>query len=128
MKINSALMSLVDAYCEVWSEPDATRRALRLDSVWELNARYTDPSVVDLDGPGLLSHIERVQKTRPGARVFRCTNIDYHHGVARFGFRVVGTNGEILREGIDVVHFSDDSRRIQRVIGFFGSLNTIPDH
>ncbi len=113
---------LVDRYCEVWSETDPRRRDELLASVWTKDATYTDPTVSALDGESLLAHIEKIQLTRPGARVVRSTTVDEHHGHARFGFRVIGTDGAILREGTDFAQLSPAGDRITQVIGFFGPL------
>ena len=113
---------IIDRYCHVWSEPDAERRAALLASVWSDHATYSDPAVHDLGATELLAHIARMQVARPGARILRSTAVDAHHGVARFGFEVRGEDGTILRQGVDVVFFSDSRTRIERVIGFFGAL------
>lgn len=113
---------LIDRYCQAWSDPDPARRASLLASVWSATATYSDPTVLDLDADQLLAHIERIQASRPGARVLRSTPADEHHGFARFGFKVVGVDGSILREGLDVAFLSPDGTKIERVIGFFGSL------
>ncbi len=62
------LEALIDAYCQVWSEPDAQRREQGLARLWAASATYTDPTVDWLNGHALLQHIGRVQATRPGAR------------------------------------------------------------
>jgi hypothetical protein len=49
-----------------------------------------------------------------------------HHGIARFGFEVIGADGNVLRAGTDVVFMSADGTRIERIIGFFGSLARDP--
>ena len=53
--------SLIDRYCEVWSEPKESKRAELLSSVWGPHATYTDPSVYAANAEELLSHIANVQ-------------------------------------------------------------------
>jgi hypothetical protein len=113
---------LIDHYCQAWSDPDPQRRASLLSSVWTDGATYCDPTVPPLDAAGLLAHIARIQAGRPGAVVLRSTPVDAHHGVARFGFKVVGMDGAVLRAGEDIVELSSDGLKIERVIGFFGAL------
>ncbi len=116
----------IDRYCQAWSEPDPIRRSELLAVVWAANATYMDPTV-HLEGvQALLTHIGKVQAGRPGARVVRTTNLDEHHSIARFGFRVTGTDGAILREGMDVAFMAADGTRIERIIGFFGLLMNGP--
>lgn len=122
------LDELIDRYCDAWSEADPARRAALLESVWAPSASYTDPTVDGLGKVELLSHIARVQATRPGVRVRRTTVIDEHHGALRFGFAVVGADGAILRHGTDFAVLDSKRGRIQQVIGFFGDLAAIPEH
>jgi hypothetical protein len=116
---------LIDCYGEAWSEPDAARRTALLDAVWAPGATYTDPTVENLDRDGLLAHIARIQTTRPGARVRRSTAIDAHHEFARFGFEVIGVDGAVLRRGLDIAFLDASGTRLQRIIGFFGTLDAI---
>lgn len=120
------LEALIDRYGEAWSEPDASRRESLLRSVWARDATYTDPTVERLDLDGLLAHIARVQASRPGAQVRRCTPVDTHHDVLRFGFEVIGADGALLRHGVDFVVLDSSRSRLHQVIGFFGPLETGP--
>ena len=58
---------LIDRYCEVWNEPDPSRRAEILASVWTSSATYTDPSVHAASADELLGYIAAVRARRPGA-------------------------------------------------------------
>lgn len=114
--------SLIDRYCEVWSEPDERRRLELLASVWSPQATYTDPSVHAANAEELLSHIAKVQARRPGARVLRTSKVDVHHGIARFAWHVVQANGTALPEGLDIAFITPEGTRIERIVGFFGPL------
>src|SRR5262245_18932231 len=94
-----SLCALIDRYCEVWSEPDASRRRELLSSVWEVGAMYTDPSVHAVNAEELLLHIAKVLSRRPGAKVLRTSALDVHHNVARFSWHVVQVDGTVLPEG-----------------------------
>lgn len=114
---------LVDRYCAIWNEASLPKRAEMLASIWADRATYTDPGVHEV-GPGeLLDHIEQVQLRRPGTRVIRTSDVDCHHGFARFHWKAVAADGAILREGIDIAFISTDGNRLDRIIGFFGSLD-----
>ena len=114
--------SLIDRYCEVWSEPGESRRAKLLALVWASHATYTDPSVHAANAEELLSHIAKVQARRPGASVIRTSIVDIYNGIARFAWHVVQADGTTLPEGLDIAFISSDGRRIERIIGFFGPL------
>ena len=114
--------SLIDRYCEAWSEPAESRRVELLASVWGPDATYTDPSVHAANAEELLSHIAKVQARRPGARVVRTSKVDIHHGIARFAWHVVQANGTALPDGLDIAFISSEATRIERIIGFFGPL------
>jgi hypothetical protein len=118
-----ALTELVDRYCAVWSEPDPSRRAELLAQVWMHDATYTDPSVHATSADALLGHIEKVLARRPGSRVVRRSTLDVHHGIGRFTWHVIQSDGTTLPDGLDIVEFSTDGTRIRRIVGFFGALD-----
>jgi hypothetical protein len=120
-------VQLIDRYCAVWNEPDASIRADLLASVWADNATYTDPAVHAASAAELLAHIAGVRARRPGARVLRCSGVDVHHAIARFDWHVVQADGAVLREGIDIALLSPDGTRIERIIGFFGPVPPMPN-
>ena len=113
---------IIDRYCQVWAETDVEARENLLSTVWAENATYIDPFVLELNANQLVTHIGTVQVNRPGIKVLRATPVDEHHNFARFGFQVIGSDGTLLREGLDVVFFSADGQKIERIVGFFGSL------
>ncbi|MDH4987886.1 nuclear transport factor 2 family protein [Aminobacter anthyllidis] len=117
--------SLIDRYCAVWNEPDAVRRKALLEGVWTERATYTDPRADTVGADELLAHIAKIRASRPGAKIVRTTAVDLHHGVARFGWRVVEADGTPLPEGIDFVELAPDGERIERIIGFFGPMMPI---
>lgn len=117
------LAELIDTYCLVWSEPLPELRAQLLAEVWADSATYTDPSVVAVGRVQLLQHIDKVLSKRPGSRVVRTSQVDMHHGVARFAWRAIEADGKELPEGIDIAFISEDGCRIERIIGFFGSMS-----
>ena len=123
--MSSDVTSLIDRYCAVWNEPDAIRRKELLEAVWAERATYTDPRADTVGADELLAHIAKVRASRPGAKIVRTTAVDLHHGVARFGWRVVEADGTLVPEGIDFVELAPDGLRIARIIGFFGPMMAI---
>jgi len=116
---------LIDRYCAAWSGSDAKARAAQLSDVWAAGATYTDPRAHTTGADELLAHIAKVHAARPNSRVLRTTAVDFHHGVARFGWRAVDVAGNTLLEGIDLAFISTDSTRIERIVGFFGALQPL---
>lgn len=116
------LTSLIDIYCETWNAPTEAERARLLNSVWSSAASYTDPTVHAQGAEELLAHIAQVLAKRPGSRVIRTSDVDEHHGVARFAWRAIEADGNELPEGIDIAFISNDGSKIERVIGFFGPV------
>ena len=114
------LTALVDRYCEAWSEHDENRRAELLGSVWAADASYTDPTVHAVGVSELLAHIAKVQARRPGSKVVRTSEVDEHHGAARFAWRAIEANGNALPEGLDLAFLSADGSKLERIVGFFG--------
>jgi hypothetical protein len=114
------LTALIDRYCEAWSEQDESRRAELVGAVWAEGASYTDPTVHAIGATELLAHIAKVQARRPGSKVVRTSELDEHHGVARFAWRAIEASGNLLPEGIDLAFLSADGSKLERIIGFFG--------
>ncbi|ODT05896.1 MAG: hypothetical protein ABS58_13945 [Mesorhizobium sp. SCN 65-20] len=123
--MSSEVTSLIDRYCAVWNEPEPERRKALLEAVWADRATYTDPRSDTKGVDELLAHITTVRAGRPGARIVRTTTVDVHHGLARFGWRVVEADGTPLPEGIDIALLAPDGERIERIIGFFGPMTPI---
>ncbi|WP_395449648.1 hypothetical protein ACHMW7_07400 [Aminobacter sp. UC22_36] len=117
------LTRLVDTYCAAWSAESAEQRRALLLSVWSEGATYTDPTVHAEGAEELLAHIAGIQGKHPGARILRTSDVDVHHGVARFAWRFVMPDGSSPREGLDIAFVDPDQKRITRIIGFFGALN-----
>ncbi|WP_406872683.1 nuclear transport factor 2 family protein [Aminobacter sp. P9b] len=120
--MSSDATSLIDRYCAVWNEPDPVRRKASLEAVWAEGATYTDPRADAVGADELLAHIANIRAGRPGAVIVRTSAVDLHHGIARFGWRVVEADGTPLPEGIDVAFLTPDGERIERIVGFFGPM------
>lgn len=117
-----SLTLLVDTYCAAWSTESAEQRRALLLSVWSDGATYADPTVHAEGAEDLLAHIAGIQARHPGARILRTSDVDIHHGVARFAWKFVMPDGTSPPEGLDIAFVDADHKRITRIIGFFGSL------
>lgn len=117
-----SLMHLIDTYCASWSAENAAQRRALLLPLLSDGATYTDPTVHAVRAEELLSHIAGVQSRYPGASILRTSNVDVHHGIARFAWKFVMPDGSSLPEGLDIVFLDSEQTRITRIIGFFGLL------
>jgi hypothetical protein len=116
------LTDLIDTYCAAWSDESAEQRQALLAQVWADGATYTDPTV-DLAGvEALLAHIAAIRSRYPGVSIVRTSEVDCHHGIARFGWRFVLADGSSFPEGLDIAFLDSSQTRITRIIGFFGPL------
>lgn len=121
------LENLVDQYCAGWSAESAAERERLIRETLADGATYTDPRANRLGISELLEHIAKVHALRPGARVVRSSQVDAHHGFARFHWRVVMPDGSFLPESIDVIELNESGTRIESVIGFFGPVQPLAD-
>ncbi|ESZ28874.1 MULTISPECIES: hypothetical protein [unclassified Mesorhizobium] len=119
------LTHLIDKYCASWSTENAEKRRASLLSVLSDGATYTDPTVHAVGAKELLAHIAGIQSKHPGACILRTSNVDVHHGVARFAWKFVMPDGSSLPEGLDIAFLDEEQKRITRIIGFFGLLKPV---
>ena len=116
---------LIDTHLEAYAEPDAERRQALVAQVWRPDGHLIDPP---FDGRGhqeIAAMTDAVLAHYPGHTFNRTTAIDEHHGVARYGWALVGPDGTAAVTGTDVVDLDEDGR-IARVLGFFGDLAPAP--
>ena len=117
-----ALNALVDAYCASWRVADAAARGPAMAAAMTADMHYCDPTI-DVRGLDELSgHVGRLLQRFPNAEVVRTSNVDAHHGMARFAWRMVLDASQPPVSGIDVVTLSEDGTRIRAIVGFFGPL------
>jgi hypothetical protein len=116
------LTLLIDSYCAAWSDENAQKRRALLLPIWSEGATYTDLTVHTTGAEELLAHIARVLAKHPGARILRTSDVDVHHGIARFAWKFVMPDGSSFPEGLDIAFLDASQKRITRIIGFFGPL------
>lgn len=109
----------IDAYIDAWNEPDEDKRGQILARVMTDDGTYVDPDK-QMDSPaGIAQYIGGVFDKDPGRRIVRTSEVDAHHLVCRFNWRLVKADGTKLPECVDFVEFTKDGT-IRRVTGFFG--------
>lgn len=115
------LDTTIDTHLEAYSETDATRRATLIAQVWSPDGKLIDPPLDAAGHDGINAMFAAVQGQFAGHTLRRTTGIDEHHGVARYGWEMVGPDGAVALTGMDVA-VVDDEGKLVRVAGFFGDL------
>ena len=115
------LTTLVDTYLDAYGEVDAARRGELIAEVWDPRGRLADPPFEGDGHAGISALSEVVFEHFPGHTFRRTTGIDEHHGVARYGWELVGADGTVAVGGTDIAEIGEDGRLV-RVTGFFGDL------
>lgn len=111
----------VDAYIDAWNEPQADKRRQILAQAMTDDGAYADPARKTDNRAGLVECIGDVLDEDPGRRIVRTSDVDVHHLVCRFNWRLVKADGTRTPESVDFIDFATDGR-IDRVTGFFGRL------
>lgn len=112
----------IDRYFAAWNELDPGARARLVADAWSATCRYVDP-LVDVEGHAAISSmIGAVHEQYPAITLRRSSSIDAHHDVVRFAWEIVGDDGTVALDGIDVCLLDDDGRLVD-VRGFFGSAS-----
>ena len=108
-------------YGAAWNERDEGARRELLERVWADDGVYCDPSAVVEGREALVAHLGGFHERMPGHTIVLTTAVDEHHDRLRFGWRMLGPDGEPALDGMDFVALDGDGR-IRRVVGFFGPL------
>ena len=91
----AALEHILLAYVAAWNEADEAKRRTLLETSWTEQGIYSDPTA------------------------------DEHHGLLQFTWARVGSDGSLIRTGIDFGQVAADGRLL-RITGFFGPPPPIP--
>jgi hypothetical protein len=120
----STITETIDQHLEAYALADADRRNTLVAANWNVDGELLDPP---LEGRGHaeISALADVVLTHYAGHCFqRTTQVDAHHGFARYGWDLIGPDGAVAVSGIDVVQF-DDAGKLLRVVGFFGPLEPL---
>ncbi len=121
---NNEIRQLVQTYMQAWNERDTGFRQELLGQCWGADAVYVDPSVQLAGREALSDRISSVQLERPGSRLEFVSDIDAHHSVVRFLWRVVRADGSFGDTSTDFGEVGLDGR-LKKMVGFFGAPPSI---
>ena len=126
--MTESVAKIIEAYGAAWLEEDAARRLALLEFCWSDYGIYQDPTADVTGRDALCGHIGACQAERPDLKVILTSGADAHHRKVRFTWKLVDTDGNQLRDGVDFGEL-DEYGRLAKIIGFFGPapLNLLAD-
>jgi hypothetical protein len=120
----SDVTTTVDTYLQMWNTADVGERAERIREAWIETGHYIDPLMEGRGYDGLSAMVDGVQAQFPGAQFRRTSGVDEHHGLIRFGWELVGSDGVLIAAGLDIGVLAGDGR-LDRIAGFLGDLPAV---
>lgn len=118
------LEETVTEYSDLWTETDPVARLARLRRTVTEDVDYCDPGAQVVGAEALNAVIGGYQQQFPGARLVQATELDLHHNCLRFGWVFVDPEDNVLADGIDICHLTEDNR-IARFTVFFGATTPL---
>ena len=117
----ATLTAAVDTNLAAYGNPDPPSRRDQLDTAWRPDGQLVDPPLDGAGVEGIDALMAAVQSQFSGHTFRRTSALDTHHGFARYSWALVGPDGQVAVEGLDVAEF-DDTGRLARIVGFMGPL------
>lgn len=117
----STLEDTIDTHLAGYCEPDHDRRVKLLADAWSPAGRLIDPPLEGSGPAAIADLVDAVLAHYPDHRFVRTTEIDAHHGYARYDWSLASPDGSPAITGTDIAEFGDDGKLV-RIIGFFGDL------
>jgi hypothetical protein len=115
------LNTTIDIYLDAYGETDGARRRALIAAAWAADGQLVDPPLDARGHDGIDEMFVAVQSQFPAQRFRRSTEVDAHHGYARYGWELVALDGSVTLSGIDIARL-DGSGKLMCVTGFFGEL------
>lgn len=113
--------AIVDTYLDAYGEAAADRRRQLISEAFTSDATVADPPLAASGHDGLSEMFATVQGQFPGHTFSRTSNVDEHHGVARYEWSLAAPDGSVAVTGTDFVRVAPDGR-LASVVGFFGPV------
>jgi uncharacterized protein YndB with AHSA1/START domain len=115
--VNAGVASVVDAWFEVWVDPDADSRARALSQIaaptLSFRDRYSNTSGID----DLVAHIGGAQRFMPGIRMQRNGDVRHCQGMVLADYVARSADGRQVAGGTNVFVFAAGGR-LESVTGF----------
>ncbi len=111
------------AYMRMWNERDVDAIRGHLDAAVSEDCLWIDPLHQHVGRDALEENVRGFRAQFPNADLGVGSNVDGHNGRHRYEWVIVN-EGELLIRGFDVVTLDDDGL-IERVDGFFGTLERV---
>ena len=119
-ELNAGAAAMVDAWFDIWAEPDETARGTSLRRIAERSLRFQD-RFSKTDGiDDLLPHIAAAQFHMPGLRMRRTGDVQHCQGTALVDWVASGTDGQERARGTNVFVLGP-SGKILSVTGFWAA-------
>ncbi len=112
-------------YLRMWNERDLDQIRVHLDRCVADDCWWVDPLHQHTGRDPLEAQVRDFRVNYPDADLGLGSNIDSHNGRHRYEWYITSTPGELLLRGFDVVTVDEESGMINRVDGFFGTLDRI---
>ncbi len=112
------LQAVIDRYFECWNATSDTARSDAIRRTWAPDAKSSDP-VAEVTGHAQLAEMfAGFHATYPGSSFRQKGGVDAHHNLVRWGWEMIGADGVVALDGLDVAVIDDG--RIVHLAGFFG--------
>jgi len=107
----------INAYIEMWNEPDPQRRRELAAQVVTEHASYLDPVMAGEGVDGIATMIGAAQQQFAGLTFALHTGPDVHHDRVRFSWSLAADGGDPVAIGTDFATVTDDGR-MSAITGF----------
>jgi hypothetical protein len=112
-------LGIWESYMACWTDPDLWDRKMVLSHLLDASCSFTDHNIEISGIDDLSDYMGQFQKNHPGAK-FVTTNFNDHHDHSLLHWKMVNSEGMILRKGANFGIFKDG--RLSKIIGFFFSI------
>ncbi len=111
--------AVIDGYFACWNATDDADRLAVVERTWAADATSSDPLAAVTGHAELTEMFAAFHVTYAGSSFRQKGGVDAHPDLVRWGWEMVGPDGTVLLDGIDVAVIDSDGR-IAHLAGFFG--------